>query len=151
MQFKRGIAGLALLLVGAPTYQQAQTKPKEVQIGTNVLSAFEWGYEMITNRADMEAGWCLYGATNDTAYVLKRTEYPVVTEASAHHIVFGCRDADDYLGRAHSHNGKYPENLPCAHSSLDKAFIFEGDEKAMVSIVVCEYTLDALVRKMPQP
>jgi hypothetical protein len=114
---------------------------KHVVVHPAVEASFNWGYAL-TERANTENAWCLYGTrSRDSAYV-SRAEYPVVAQAGPHHIMFGCRKAPDYLGRAHSHNSAYKVNNPCRHSPLDLRGL---DDK--LSVVVCRNEREVLSKR----
>jgi hypothetical protein len=134
-----GLAASLLCIQGVPP-----TKYPNVHYSSNVLSAFEWGYAMVTERAGYEAGWCLYGRHSPYYINITRAEYPVVKEATSHSIVFSCRHSDDYLGRAHSHNTDLP-NVICSHSGIDKKWFYKIKRRPLVSTVVCKDNLETVV------
>jgi hypothetical protein len=112
-----------------------------VVLRPEVEASFNWGYAL-TERANTENAWCLYGTRSRDSAFVTRAEYPVVAQAGPHHIYFGCRKAADYLGRAHSHNSMYGVNTPCRHSPLDLKGV---DEK--LSVVVCRDEREVLVKR----
>jgi hypothetical protein len=107
---------------------------KHVEWSPLVQENFAWGYAL-SESADIENAWCLYGhQSGDTLYVT-RAEYPVVLTANQHNIVFSCGDSKDFLGRAHSHIQRYVGDA-CYPSGIDVDGVLKADDSLLA--VVCK-------------
>lgn len=150
---------LALIVLGAATCSGGKILPQAAVLpdGTSVRSTprvvfdsslvnmFEFGY-FLSQKAYVENAWCLHGIKKDDVYEVHYARTPFVHEAGPHHIKVSCIDNDDFLGIAHTHDSRVPENNPCSHSPNDIVG-FMSEPQYKVSAVYCGKGLISTITK----
>jgi hypothetical protein len=119
--------------------------PKTVIFSPMVTNAFQFQYDLVTIRAGVEAGFCLYGRDKRDSVFVDRAEFPFVHEADSHHILMTCRQDSNFLGLAHTHNYTREYNQPCAHSPVDAAG-FLGSKIGLSTVYCGEGRVSNMVR-----
>lgn len=149
MKFRDRLRGdsIALLVLVAATCYKGKMLPQSpspdsiirstpsVVFDSSLVNMFEFGY-FLSQKAFVENAWCLHGVKKESVYEVQYARTPFVHEAGPHHIKVSCMDSDDFLGIAHTHDSRVPENNPCSHSPLDIAG-FALEPKYKVSAVYC--------------